>query len=94
MKTRLYCKSSFIQLLLQYFSLLNCHVVLRCVKDFFVLGLFLRSDFFCNLFSGYPDCFTPFCLLAGIPPETDWNLDPNASYVYYCANETVHGMFS
>ena len=29
----------------------------------------------------------------GIPPQTEWNLDPNASYVYYCANETVHGMF-
>ncbi len=20
-----------------------------------------------------------------------WNLDPDASYVYYCANETIHG---
>lgn len=27
-----------------------------------------------------------------IPPQTEWNLDPNASYVYYCANETVHGV--
>ena len=31
--------------------------------------------------------------VTGIPPQTEWNLDPNASYVYYCANETVHGMF-
>lgn len=26
-----------------------------------------------------------------IPNPSTWNLDPNASYVYYCANETVHG---
>ncbi|XP_032680392.1 probable phosphoserine aminotransferase [Odontomachus brunneus] len=28
----------------------------------------------------------------GIPDPSTWNLDPNASYVYYCANETVHGI--
>ncbi|EFN85445.1 probable phosphoserine aminotransferase [Harpegnathos saltator] len=27
-----------------------------------------------------------------IPDPSTWNLDPNASYVYYCANETVHGI--
>ncbi|XP_067014650.2 probable phosphoserine aminotransferase [Anabrus simplex] len=27
-----------------------------------------------------------------IPDPSTWNLDPNASYVYYCANETVHGV--
>lgn len=27
-----------------------------------------------------------------IPDSSTWNLDPNASYVYYCANETVHGI--
>ena len=26
-----------------------------------------------------------------IPERSDWSLSPNASYVYYCANETVHG---
>lgn len=26
-----------------------------------------------------------------IPNPSTWNLDPNASYVYYCANETIHG---
>ena len=26
-----------------------------------------------------------------IPDRSQWNLTPNASYVYYCANETVHG---
>ncbi|KAK9496764.1 hypothetical protein O3M35_013044 [Rhynocoris fuscipes] len=27
-----------------------------------------------------------------IPNPETWNLDPKASYVYYCANETVHGV--
>nr|XP_031842254.1 probable phosphoserine aminotransferase [Nomia melanderi] len=27
-----------------------------------------------------------------IPDPSTWNLDPNASYVYYCANETIHGI--
>ncbi|XP_072758974.1 LOW QUALITY PROTEIN: phosphoserine aminotransferase [Anoplolepis gracilipes] len=27
-----------------------------------------------------------------IPDPSTWNLDPNASYVYYCDNETVHGI--
>lgn len=26
-----------------------------------------------------------------IPDPSTWNLDSNASYVYYCDNETVHG---
>ena len=26
-----------------------------------------------------------------IPTETNWKLDPAASYVYYCANETISG---
>ncbi len=26
-----------------------------------------------------------------IPDPSSWKLNPNASYVYYCANETVHG---
>lgn len=29
-----------------------------------------------------------------IPHPSTWNLDPNASYVYYCDNETIHGIFS
>ena len=33
-----------------------------------------------------------FFLVQGIPSQEEWNLDPNASYVYYCANETIHGM--
>lgn len=27
-----------------------------------------------------------------IPPKSEWNLDPNASYVYYCDNETIDGV--
>ncbi|KAL7286842.1 hypothetical protein TKK_0018981 [Trichogramma kaykai] len=27
-----------------------------------------------------------------IPDRSNWNLDPNASYVYYCDNETIHGI--
>lgn len=29
-----------------------------------------------------------------IPDKSTWNLDPEASYVYYCDNETVHGIKS
>ncbi|KAK2156519.1 hypothetical protein LSH36_211g02043 [Paralvinella palmiformis] len=28
----------------------------------------------------------------GIPDQCMWNLNPGASYVYYCANETIHGV--
>nr|CAB3266132.1 phosphoserine aminotransferase-like [Phallusia mammillata] len=27
-----------------------------------------------------------------IPDETEWNLDPEAAYVYYCDNETANGV--
>ncbi|KAK1134919.1 hypothetical protein K0M31_007685 [Melipona bicolor] len=27
-----------------------------------------------------------------IPDPSSWNLNPKASYVYYCANETIHGI--
>lgn len=27
-----------------------------------------------------------------IPDRETWNLNPDASYVYYCANETIHGV--
>lgn len=26
-----------------------------------------------------------------IPPVSSWKLSPEASYIYYCDNETVHG---
>lgn len=26
-----------------------------------------------------------------IPDEASWSLNPNASYVYYCDNETIQG---
>ncbi len=28
----------------------------------------------------------------GIPPQNSWTLSPNARYVYYTDNETLHGM--
>lgn len=28
---------------------------------------------------------------AKIPPQEEWKLSENASYFYYCANETVDG---
>uniref|UniRef100_A0A1B0D609 phosphoserine transaminase n=1 Tax=Phlebotomus papatasi TaxID=29031 RepID=A0A1B0D609_PHLPP len=28
----------------------------------------------------------------GVPDQKTWKLDPNASYLYYCDNETVHGV--
>lgn len=27
-----------------------------------------------------------------IPDPSTWNLNPDASYLYFCANETVHGV--
>ena len=27
-----------------------------------------------------------------VPPTSMWSLSPNASYVHYCSNETVHGV--
>ncbi|EDV21334.1 Phosphoserine aminotransferase [Trichoplax sp. H2] len=29
---------------------------------------------------------------SGIPNFSEWNLNPEASYVYICANETIHGV--
>ncbi|KAK3096108.1 hypothetical protein FSP39_023322 [Pinctada imbricata] len=29
---------------------------------------------------------------SGIPDVDQWTLNPEASYVYYCANETIHGV--
>ncbi|XP_028399449.1 phosphoserine aminotransferase-like [Dendronephthya gigantea] len=31
-------------------------------------------------------------MFTAIPDEKDWTLNKDASYVYYCANETVHGV--
>lgn len=28
---------------------------------------------------------------SSIPPRSEWSLSPNATYVYYTDNETVHG---
>jgi phosphoserine aminotransferase len=28
----------------------------------------------------------------GVPPVSEWKLSKNAAYLYYCANETIHGV--
>jgi len=30
-------------------------------------------------------------MFPGIPDQSEWSLNPDASYVYYCDNETIHG---
>lgn len=30
--------------------------------------------------------------ISEIPEASSWTLNPSASYVYYCSNETVHGV--
>lgn len=39
-----------------------------------------------NVVTPKPDVFTR------VPDQKTWILDPNASYFYYCDNETVHGI--
>ena len=31
-------------------------------------------------------------MFAEVPDPSSWTLNPSASYVYYCCNETVHGV--
>ncbi|XP_073695559.1 phosphoserine aminotransferase [Garra rufa] len=37
-------------------------------------------------------CDTKQSLAIEIPDSSTWSLNPSASYVYYCCNETVHGV--
>jgi len=30
--------------------------------------------------------------LIGIPPQAEWQLDPNAAYLHYTPNETIEGI--
>ncbi|XP_027001514.1 phosphoserine aminotransferase isoform X2 [Tachysurus fulvidraco] len=39
-----------------------------------------------NVVNPKPDRYT------GIPDSSSWSLNPSASYVYFCCNETVHGV--
>lgn len=36
--------------------------------------------------------FPPLDIYNSVPAVENWMLDPEASYVYYCDNETVHGV--
>lgn len=37
-------------------------------------------------------CSVLLLLPPEIPDSSSWTLNPSASYVYYCCNETVHGV--
>lgn len=37
-------------------------------------------------------CYRRGLPFAGVPAESTWKLTPNASYFYYCSNETIHGI--
>lgn len=32
--------------------------------------------------------------LTTVPDQSTWTLDPNASFVFYCDNETVNGVYN
>ena len=36
--------------------------------------------------------FPPLDTYNSVPNSDKWTMDPGASYLYYCANETVHGV--
>ena len=36
--------------------------------------------------------YSVFVFFSAIPDPSTWTLDPEASYVHYCANETIHGV--
>lgn len=48
----------------------------------FIRTIFVGSRLFYDLLSFPPE----------IPDSSSWTLNPEASYVYYCCNETVHGV--
>lgn len=57
------------------------------------------SDFQASLRHGYSDFYlildrltSWFPLILGVPDDSEWSLDPDASYVYYCDNETANGV--
>ncbi|RUS71691.1 hypothetical protein EGW08_020549 [Elysia chlorotica] len=60
----------------------------------FVFVLRALNLYMINLFPLHaPSNLTPLCSdFPAIPEPSTWNLNPEASYVYYCANETVHGV--
>ena len=52
----------------------------KCLKKFIMEGFEHESS------------HDVFHCLSGVPNSNTWNLDSQASYIYYCANETVHGV--
>jgi len=61
--------------------------------DYFVTGTWSNkaakeAEKYCKVNKVLPkmDSYT------GVPHKSAWKLNPEASYVYYCENETVHGL--
>eukprot|EP00126_Sphaerothecum_destruens_P009922 Sdes_comp20630_c0_seq1m15776 len=64
-----------------------------CVADYIVTGYWSKkaaeeAKKYCKVNLVLP----PTTKYKNIPPVSDWKLSPNASFVYYCANETVDGV--
>ena len=63
------------------------------VADYFVTGTWSNkavkeAEKYCKVNLALPKTGN----YTSIPDKSEWNLTPNAKYVYYCSNETVHGM--
>ena len=43
----------------------------------------------CDVVEVWPDSNKNFTT---VPPISEWNIDYNAAYFYYCANEAIHGV--
>lgn len=42
--------------------------------------------------SNWTQVFEPRKPFVTIPDYSTWNRDPKAAYLFYCSNETVHGL--
>ena len=62
------------------------------VVDYLVTGTWSKKA--ANEAEKYATVHYPFPVMdtfTTIPPQSDWKLSPNATYLYYTDNETVHG---
>lgn len=65
----------------------------NCPTDYLVTGTWSskaaqEAEKYCSVRRAFPKA-TKF---TGIPDPTAWKLSPDATYVYYCDNETIHGV--
>ncbi|RWS10894.1 phosphoserine aminotransferase 1-like isoform 1 [Dinothrombium tinctorium] len=70
-----------------------CPRLKECTADYVVTGSWSaksakEAEKYCKVNRVLPkaDKYTT------IPEKSEWKLDPNASYLYYCANETINGI--